>query len=106
MLIENIKAVHLMGVGGAGMSALAKLLKAKGLEVSGCDLQQPHYDLKDTLLSPCIIGHSPEHINKFKPQALILSSAVSHENPEVLKAKESGKLQHDTIITCPASVAF
>ncbi|MBQ7733389.1 MAG: UDP-N-acetylmuramate--L-alanine ligase [Synergistaceae bacterium] len=90
MLIENIKAVHLMGVGGAGMSALAKLLKAKGLEVSGCDLQQPHYDLEDTLVSPCIIGHSPEHINKFKPQALILSSAVSHENPEVLKAKESG----------------
>lgn len=89
-MIENIKAVHLMGVGGAGMSALAKLLKAEGLEVSGCDLQQPHYDLGDVLIGPCIIGHSPEHVKEFHPQALILSSAVSHENPEVLKAKESG----------------
>ena len=89
-MIENIKAVHLMGVGGAGMSALAKLLRAEGLEVSGCDLKQPHYDLANILVSPCIIGHSPEHINQFKPQALVLSSAVSHDNPEVLKAEESG----------------
>ena len=82
-MIENIKAVHLMGAGGAGMSALAKLLRSEGLEVSGCDLKQPHYNLENILISPCLIGHSPEHINKFKPQALILSSAVSHDNPDL-----------------------
>ena len=33
------------------MSALAKLLRAEGLEVSGCDLKQPHYDLANILVN-------------------------------------------------------
>ncbi len=76
--------VHLMGIGGAGMSALAKLLKAHGLNVTGCDLKESSYSLDNI---PCVIGHSPEHINIYKPDALILSSAVSHDNPEVIAAK-------------------
>ena len=87
MDLNNINRVHLMGIGGAGMSALAKLLKADGLEVSGCDLQEPHYDLD---LIPFQLGHSKEHIDKIKPDALILSSAVSHDNEEVVRAKSSG----------------
>ncbi|MBQ9629501.1 MAG: UDP-N-acetylmuramate--L-alanine ligase, partial [Synergistaceae bacterium] len=79
--------VHLMGIGGAGMSALAKLLQAHGLEVTGCDLREPHYDLGGINFS---IGHNPEHIDTLKPEALILSSAVSHDNPEVIRANESG----------------
>ena len=87
MKMDNIKRVHLMGLGGAGMSALAKLLKAHGLEVTGCDLKEPHYDLENIT---CEIGHSENHIEKFKPDALILSSAVSHDNKEVVKAVEKG----------------
>ena len=85
--MNNFQRVHLMGVGGAGMSALAKLLKAQGLEVSGCDLKEPHYDLENI---PCQLGHSSEHIKTFKPDALILSSAVSHDNEEVIEAKNNG----------------
>lgn len=85
--MNNIKRVHLMGIGGAGMSALAKLLKAHGLEVTGCDLKEPHYDLD---LIPFQLGHSKEHIEKLKPDALILSSAVSHDNEEVICAKNDG----------------
>ena len=84
--MKDVKRVHLMGLGGAGMSALSKLLKANGLEVTGCDLKEPHYDLENI---HCEIGHSETHIEKFKPDALILSSAVSHDNPEVLKAVEN-----------------
>ena len=84
---NKIKRVHLMGLGGAGMSALAKLLKAHGYEVTGCDLKEPHYDLDNI---PCSIGHSRKHIEQFKPNALILSSAVSHDNPEVISAKNKG----------------
>ena len=76
-----------MGLGGAGMSALAKLLKAHGLEVTGCDLKEPYYDL-DSI--PCKLGHSKEHIKIFNPDALILSSAVSHDNEEVLEAVNNG----------------
>ncbi len=86
-MMNNIQRVHLMGIGGAGMSALAKLLKAHGLNVSGCDLREPHYDLGSI---SCSTGHNPDHIDKLKPEALILSSAVSHENPEVIRAIEKG----------------
>ena len=86
-MMNNIQRVHLMGIGGAGMSALAKLLQAHGLEVTGCDLREPHYDLGGINFS---IGHNPEHIDTLKPEALILSSAVSHDNPEVIRANESG----------------
>ena len=85
--MNNIQRVHLMGIGGAGMSALAKLLHAHGLEVTGCDLHEPHYDL-DTI--PFKIGHSREHIDEFKPDALILSSAVHHDNEEVKQAERNG----------------
>jgi len=85
--LDNIQRVHLMGIGGAGMSALAKLLKAQGLEVSGCDLKEPHYDLENI---PCRLEHSKDHIEIFKPDALILSSAVSHDNPEVVEAVKRG----------------
>ncbi len=73
-----------MGIGGAGMSALAKLLYAHGLDVTGCDLQHPHYDLGGI---PCSLGHSQNHITSLKPDALVLSSAVRRGNPEVLCAQ-------------------
>ena len=76
-----------MGIGGAGMSALAKLLKANGLDVTGCDLKEPHYDLDKI---PCYLGHSKEHIKNINPDALILSSAVSRDNEEVLEAIKDG----------------
>ncbi|MBQ3585702.1 MAG: UDP-N-acetylmuramate--L-alanine ligase [Synergistaceae bacterium] len=86
-MLNHITRVHLMGIGGSGMSALSVLLKAKGLEVSGCDLKSPHYDLGTI---PCEIPHSPKHIAEYAPEALILSSAVSRENPEVICALENG----------------
>ena len=86
-MLKNINRVHLMGIGGAGMSALAVLLKDNGLQVSGCDLKSPHYDLGSI---PVEIPHSQNHIGKFKPEALILSSAVSRDNPEVIYAAQNG----------------
>ena len=83
----KIHRVHLMGIGGAGMSALAILLKSHGLEVSGCDLKPPHYDLASI---PCELSHSAGHLDVYEPDALILSTAVSRENPEVILAKERG----------------
>ncbi|MBQ7151801.1 MAG: UDP-N-acetylmuramate--L-alanine ligase [Synergistaceae bacterium] len=85
--MNKIQRVHLMGLGGAGMSALALLLKARGFEVTGCDLKESHYDLHGINFQ---LGHSRDHIEKFKPDALILSSAISHDNDEVLFAKSKG----------------
>ena len=40
---DNTRSLHLMGVGGAGMSGLAHLLKGLGYEVSGCDVARTNY---------------------------------------------------------------
>ena len=69
------------------MSALAILLKAHGLEVSGCDLKPPHYNLGSI---PCELSHSHEHIERYAPDALILSTAVHRDNPEVTYAVSKG----------------
>lgn len=77
-----------MGLGGAGMSALARLLRARNFEVTGCDLDIHSHYLTGEI--PCECGHSQAHIDQYSPDALILSSAVKRDNPEVLRAKELG----------------
>lgn len=69
------------------MSALALLLKADGLDVSGCDLNTPHYDLGSI---PCELSHSVSHIDTYKPDALILSSAIHRDNTEAVSASSRG----------------
>ncbi len=77
--------IHMMGLGGAGMSALAKLLNGHGNFVTGCDLQKPHYDLENI---ECKIGHSPEHLTHENYDLLVCSTAIDPDNPEVAYARE------------------
>jgi UDP-N-acetylmuramate--alanine ligase len=81
------KKVHLMGIGGAGMSGLAILLDQIGAEVSGCDMYHTSYlkRLEQRKMS-LDIGHSPEHIDKYSPDILVYSSAIPKDHPEILKA--------------------
>ncbi len=81
--------VHFMGIGGAGMCALAELFHRSGHQVSGCDLRR---DLSARSLEqlgvPVAIGHSPDHLNGV--QAVVVSSAIRPSNPEVRAARERG----------------
>lgn len=85
------KRIHLMGIGGAGMSGLAILLSQLGAEVSGCDLYKTSY--LDRILERKVlveIGHESSHIDKFAPDILVYSSAIPQDHPEILKAWEYG----------------
>ena len=42
--LDGVERIHLMGIGGAGMSGLALLLKDLGYDVSGCDVNWTSYD--------------------------------------------------------------
>lgn len=56
-------AVHFMGIGGSGISAVAQIAKAQGYEVSGCDLEagrNTHYLEKAGV--PVVIGHDKAHL--------------------------------------------
>src|SRR3989441_3360943 len=80
--------VHLMGIGGAGVSALARVFLARGDEVSGCDVRES--DTTAALEDAGVrveIGHDPEHV-LFK-DLLVYSGAIK-ESPELDAAKAMG----------------
>ncbi len=80
---------HLIGIGGVGMSGLARLLKGLGAEVTGCDLVRS--STTEALLKegiPVFYGHDPSHLNEV--DIVVYSSAVRETHPELLKAKDAG----------------
>lgn len=81
--------VHLVGIGGAGLSAIARVLHGKGFVVSGSDLQM-NERTKD--LSSAGIDISEGHDPRFSRNAdvLLVSSAIPENNVEVMAARESG----------------
>lgn len=81
--------VHFMGAGGAGMCALAELLLRHGGRVSGCDLKASR-SLQDLerLGAAVHVGHAPEHVEE--ASALVVTSAVPGDHPELLRAIERG----------------
>src|SRR5712692_6759660 len=80
--------VHLMGVGGAGVSALARVFLARGDEVSGCDLKESEttQDLEDAGVK-IVLGHDPEHV--LGEDLLVYSGAIKH-SPELDAARKMG----------------
>lgn len=81
-------AVHLMGIGGAGMRGLAVLLDHLGYAVSGCDRAPDELsDLNDRGI-PVRPGHDPSHV--VGASTVIRSSAVPLDAPELLAADRAG----------------
>lgn len=84
--------VHLMGIGGFGISAIARVLLERGYTVSGCDLTISELAEKLSERGAKVIqGHNASHIKESSdlptPDALIMSSAVADDNPEVAAAR-------------------
>ena len=85
----RIGRVHLVGVGGAGMSGIARLLLARGIAVSGSDLKDsPGLALLRGAGAEVTIGHRAENVGA--AEALVVSTAIAPTNPEVLAAHERG----------------
>jgi UDP-N-acetylmuramate--alanine ligase len=83
------KRFHLMGIGGAGMSALARLLHARGARVSGDDrADSPTLRALRAEGIPVALGHDPAHLAEV--DILVPSSAIPKDEPELLAAKERG----------------
>lgn len=80
--------VHLMGIGGAGVSALARVLLARGDEVSGCDQKESSTtaELEDAGVR-VELGHDPEHVLF---QDLLVYSGAIKASPELDAARAMG----------------
>ncbi len=81
--------VHFIGIGGSGLSAIARLLKESGYEVTGSDKSLSPFamDLQSEGIS-IFIGHHPRNVTG--ADWIIRSSAVMDDNPEVIAAKHAG----------------
>lgn len=90
-ILDAGKRVHLLGIGGAGMSGLALLLNKLGLRVSGCDMARTCYiDRVERDGITVTMGHAPDHIENPHQDLIIFSSAIDPENPEILAAQKAG----------------
>ncbi len=88
-LFGGVRTVYLVGIGGAGMSGLARILKAHRFEVSGSDLKAA--PVVEQLQSEGITVHVGQVSPGFeKVDLLIYSSAISLEHIEIKAAREKG----------------
>ena len=90
MKLDGLKKYHFIGIGGVGMSALAKILIELGCEVSGSDAKDsPTLDMLKKLGARIFVGHKAKNIldEKGNPvEAIVCSSAIPTDNPEVIAA--------------------
>ena len=85
-MFRKTQHIHLVGIGGSGMSGIAEVLLTMGYKVSGSDLQASETTRRlEELGGRIAIGHQESNIGE--AQVVVISSAVAATNPEVLAAK-------------------
>lgn len=85
----KVKKVHMVGIGGSGMSGIAEVLLNLNYEVAGSDIADgPVVRRLSNLGAEVYIGHGADNVTD--AQVLVRSSAVKDDNPEVQAAKEKG----------------
>ena len=86
---DDLGTVHFVGIGGSGMSGIARILLGMGHKVTGSDLRDT--DAVATLRAlgaEIFIGHDAKHLGN--PDTVVVTSALWPTNPEYLLAKERG----------------
>ncbi len=85
-LFRKIQQIHLVGIGGSGMSGIAEVLLTMGYKVTGSDLHASETTRRlEELGGRIFIGHQESNVGE--AQVVVISSAVAASNPEVVKAK-------------------
>ena len=84
---HKVKNIHFVGIGGSGMSGIAEVMFNLGFCVSGSDLSESATTQRLASLGiPIMIGH--DGANTMGSDAVVVSSAVKEDNPEVVAARE------------------
>lgn len=87
VLTKRIKRIHFIGIGGSGVSALAKLMLEMGYEVSGSDLVINEVTQALKAKGALIFeGHDARHVRR--ANLVVRSTAISEDNVEVVTAKQ------------------
>jgi UDP-N-acetylmuramate--alanine ligase len=87
--LEELGAVHFIGIGGAGMSGIARILLARGVPVSGSDRRDTPTLLALRALGARVeLGHDPANLGD--ADTVVVSTAIRDDNPELAAARERG----------------
>lgn len=90
MKLQDYKHVHCIGIGGIGLSAIARYCKSRGSEVSGSDISTGRIT-EDLVYEGMTIfkGHSGDNVNEHV-DLVIYSHAVKEDNPELAVSRKRG----------------
>jgi UDP-N-acetylmuramate--alanine ligase len=88
-LLNGIKRIHFIGIGGSGMCPIAEILISEGFEVSGSDMNEGEtLDKMKSYGIPIYMGHSEENIKG--AELVVYSAAIKPDNPERIAATKQG----------------
>ena len=88
-IIENVKRIHMIGIGGSGMCPLAEILHGKGYILTGSDNNESDPLKRIRALGiKVFMGHSKENIEG--AELIVYSAAIAKDNPELVAAAEKG----------------
>jgi UDP-N-acetylmuramate--alanine ligase len=86
---DRLGHVHFVGIGGAGLSAIARIMLARGLPVSGSDgVDSPTLDALRDLGARVHVGHAADQLGE--ADTVVVSTAVREDNPEYAEAVARG----------------
>jgi UDP-N-acetylmuramate--alanine ligase len=87
--LEDLGRVHFAGIGGAGMSGIARIMLARGVSVSGSDSAASGALAELGALGARVyVGHRAEYLGE--AGTLVVSSAIRQDNPELIEARRRG----------------
>ena len=96
----DLGRVHFIGIGGAGMSGIARIMLARGVSVSGCDAKESRSLAALRALGARIdVGHDAAHVED--ADTFVISSAIRSTNPELAEARH----QHRRVLPRAAALA-
>ena len=86
---DQLGRVHFVGIGGAGLSGIARIMLARGIPVSGSDAKESRaLEALRALGARCHVGHDAGHVHDV--ETVVVSTAVREDNPEVVEAQRQG----------------
>ena len=91
MNMGRIEHVHFIGIGGVGMSGIARVAFDQGMRVSGSDLKESRYtkQLKEAGID-VRLGHDAANLPAADDAVVVVSTAILDNNPELIAARERG----------------
>ncbi|USD64866.1 UDP-N-acetylmuramate--L-alanine ligase [Vibrio sp. SCSIO 43136] len=85
--MRRVKTIHFVGIGGAGMSGIAEVLLNEGYQITGSDLAENPVTQSLTEKGATIFfGHQAQNVEQ--ASVVVVSTAISQDNPELVAAKE------------------